>query len=304
MNIFVLSRNIKKCAMYHCDKHIVKMILESAQMLCTAIWLSGGTAPYRKVHMKHPCTLWALESLSNWRWLRELTKELNEEYKFRYEKTIDHKSYEVVKTLQEPNIEDKGLTEFAQAMFEQFKVPGDPIKAYRQFYVGSKHLFAVWTKRPVPKWYPPMRAEYEAKNGTGHVVEKNKPKSKKPKVNKSKEDEEYDGQKSVATKTNRKKVVQKIQPEESADIQQEQIVIKKTRRPSTASSVKSYGKSTDAESIASETPDLGSLSLGRRILTRKSRKIIESLESLQFSDNSSLKRKSSDDEKPPKRRKF
>jgi hypothetical protein len=301
MNIFVLSRNIKKCAMYHCDKHIVKMILESAQMLCTAIWLSGGTAPYRKVHMKHPCTLWALESLSNWRWLRELTKELNEEFKYRYDKKIDHKSYEVVKTLQEPEIEDKGLTEFAQAMFDQFKVPGDPIKAYRQFYVGSKHAFASWAKRPVPEWYPPMRAEYEARNGIGHVVEKNKPKSKRPKVNKVKEDEEYDGKKLVATKTNRKKVVQKIQSDESADIQKPKIVIKKTKRPSTASSVRSNGKSTDAESIASEIPDLSSLSVGRRILTRKSRKAIESLES---SDNSSLKRKSSDDEKPPKRRKL
>jgi hypothetical protein len=143
-----------------------------------------------------------------------------------------------------------------------------------------------------------MRAEYEAKNGIGHVVEKNKPKSKRPKVNKVKEDEEYDGKKLVATKTNRKKVVQKIQSDESADIQKPKIVIKKTKRPSTASSVRSNGKSTDAESIASEIPDLSSLSVGRRILTRKSRKAIES------SDNSSLKRKSSDDEKPPKRRKL
>ena len=58
LNIFVLDRDIPTCARYHADQHVVKMILESAQMLCTVINLSGGRSPYKSTHPQHPCTLW------------------------------------------------------------------------------------------------------------------------------------------------------------------------------------------------------------------------------------------------------
>ena len=158
MNIFILSLKLLQCAQYHCDQHVIKMILESAQMLCTAVLLSGGKAGYRMVHAKHPCTLWALNSLSNWRWLRELAYELNDEYKYRYHREEDHKSVQVIKDLEEPNIPDKGLTPFAQAMPEEFKDP-DAVQAYRKYYAGAKFKFATWREREIPDWYIELRKE-------------------------------------------------------------------------------------------------------------------------------------------------
>ena len=158
MNIFVLSLQFIECAMFHCDQHVVKMILESAQMLCTVCVLTGLPAPYAAAHKKHPCTLWALHSLSNWRWLRDLATALNEEFKYRYKKDINHKSFDVICQLSEPKIEDKGLTPFALAMPDEFRDP-DPVKAYRNYYAGAKHKFATWKLRGIPQWYIDLRSE-------------------------------------------------------------------------------------------------------------------------------------------------
>lgn len=156
MNIFVLSLQIIECAMFHCDQHVIKMILESAQILCTTCWLSGGKAGYRAVLEKHHCNKWALESLSNWRWLRSLAIALNDEYKFRFKKNTDHKSIEIINQLEEPNIEDKGLTPFAQAMPDEFKNP-DAVVAYKNYYAGSKYRFSTWKNREIPQWYIELR---------------------------------------------------------------------------------------------------------------------------------------------------
>jgi hypothetical protein len=153
MNIFVLDHDIPTCATYHVDRHVVKMILESAQMLCTAINKAGGAAPYRSTHINHPCTKWVSESLSNWLWLKDLGLALNNEYQFRYETNKVHRSAEVIRALQAPNLPDLGLTPFAQAMPEEYKVPGNAIDAYRRFYIGEKSGFATWTRRKVPGWF-------------------------------------------------------------------------------------------------------------------------------------------------------
>jgi len=153
VNIFVLDSDIQKCAEYHADQHVIKMILESAQMLCTVLNHHGIQTPYRSTHAKHPCTIWAGESLSNWRWLRDLTLALNTEYQYRYEKDIDHKSARVVMNLPEPPIKNIGLTPFAQTMPDEFKVDGDAVQAYRNFYIGDKSRFAKWTKREAPTWF-------------------------------------------------------------------------------------------------------------------------------------------------------
>ena len=153
MNIFILDRDIRRCARYHADQHVVKMILESAQMLCTVVNEAGGKAPYKTTHVHHPCTLWTGQSLSNWLWLQKLAMALNDEYRYRYGASKDHKSAVIVKNLPVPPIEDKGLTEFAQAMPEQYRVPGDAVAAYRRFYAGEKSRFARWTRRSRPKWF-------------------------------------------------------------------------------------------------------------------------------------------------------
>jgi len=83
MNIFVLDNNIQKAAEYHVDKHVVKMILESAQILSTVVRSTRIDKGYKSTHEKHPCVLWCKSSLSNWRWLKSLSEALNEEYKYR-----------------------------------------------------------------------------------------------------------------------------------------------------------------------------------------------------------------------------
>ena len=153
MNIFKLDKPIRSCAEMHCDKHVSKMILESAQMLCTALWINGQSAPYKAVHAKHPCTLWAAESLDNWMWLKELAIYLNEEFCWRYDRTQNHKSADVVISLPTPLIESKGLQQHPQCMPEEYKVLDNPVKAYRSYYMGEKQSFAQWTKREVPEWF-------------------------------------------------------------------------------------------------------------------------------------------------------
>lgn len=152
MNIFVLDENIERCARYHCDQHVVKMILESAQIACTALNKKGFKTPYRSTHMKHPCVLWAEDSFSNLTWLLQLARALNREYRYRYRKLEDHKSMPVIEEISALQFDDRGLTEFPQAMPDPYKVPGHPILAYRRFYVGEKLAFARWTRRKEPKW--------------------------------------------------------------------------------------------------------------------------------------------------------
>jgi hypothetical protein len=151
MNIFVLDEEVEKCAEYHCDKHVIKMILESAQMMSAVVRLQGYDIGYKLTHKNHPCTIWARKSLSNYKWLKTLTTLLNAEYRYRYDKNINHKSYDMVLTLPTPKLPDIGLTPFAQAMPEQYRNT-DAVKAYRDYYINEKSSFLTWTKRITPKW--------------------------------------------------------------------------------------------------------------------------------------------------------
>ena len=103
--------------------------------------------------MKHPSVLWVEESYDNFLWLVELTHALNAEYKYRYEKSDDHKSMAALAQIMQYSFESRGLTEFPQAMPDEFKVEHDPVQAYRNFYIGDKSRFAKWTKRDFPPWY-------------------------------------------------------------------------------------------------------------------------------------------------------
>ena len=151
MNIFVLSKNVKKCAAYHCDQHVIKMILESAQMLSTVSSISGRKTEYKPAFRNHPCTKWVNNSLSNWLWLKSLAKELNNEFRSRYSHTDSHKSWTVISKLEEPKIDDVGLTPFAQAMPKKYRIDGDAVSAYRKYYLNEK-TFAKWRFKN-PYWW-------------------------------------------------------------------------------------------------------------------------------------------------------
>jgi hypothetical protein len=151
MNIFILDQNPKLSAQYHSDAHVVKMILEHAQMMSTVVRRFGLDEGYKPTHQNHPCTKWVGESIANFYWLYNLTFYLNLEYRYRFNHNFNHKSFDVVDNLPIPLIPNIGLTPFAQAMPDQYKNI-DPVVAYRAYYKNEKaHLFK-WTKRNKPEW--------------------------------------------------------------------------------------------------------------------------------------------------------
>lgn len=181
MNIFVLSTNFEECVQFHCDKHVVKMIVEHTQLLSNTVrkvkgspikigaakninLLDGETASlsggrinineklvYAQTHENHPCSLWVGESQSNFDWLVELNMALIDEYGYRYNKR--HACTTIMENIARLNVqfEDRGLTKFAQAMPEQYRNE-NAVKAYRDYYIGEKLSFAKWTHREIPYW--------------------------------------------------------------------------------------------------------------------------------------------------------
>jgi len=154
MNIFILDSNPKLAAQYHNDKHVVKMITESAQMLSTAVRTTGLEEGYKISHLNHPCTKWARESIDNWIWLADLALYLHEEWRYRYDhpKSKTHKAYEVIENLTIPDLPENGLTPFALAMPEQYKSK-DVVESYRIYYKEDKASFSTWKKRGPPPWW-------------------------------------------------------------------------------------------------------------------------------------------------------
>lgn len=156
MNIFVLDRSIKKCAEYHADKHVIKMTLEYAQLLCSVHYFTGidtNTIPniYKLTHKNHPCAIWARTSQQNYDWLMELALEVGDEYTYRYNKV--HKSIGVIESLPNPNLPYSGLTEFPKCVADDLKTIPDVVDAYREYYRRDKAHFCKWTGREVPLWF-------------------------------------------------------------------------------------------------------------------------------------------------------
>ena len=155
MNIFILDTNPKKCAEYHVDKHVVKMVLETSQILCGVHHMTNSQyiIPYKLSHKNHPCCIWARECMENYNWLCELGIELCEEYTYRYGKR--HKSQDIIEwaMIHKPNIRSNGsLTPFALAMPDECKV-GNSVESYRQYYMVAKRDFATWKYRETPSWF-------------------------------------------------------------------------------------------------------------------------------------------------------
>jgi hypothetical protein len=155
MNIFVLDKDTKKCAVYHNDKHVVKMILEYAQLLCGAHHMTESKyeIPYKLSHKNHPSAIWTRECIENYIWLCDLGLELCEEYTYRYGKR--HKTQDVIEwaLLHNPKIKtNNDITPFALAMPDECKI-GDAVESYRTYYMVEKRTIANWKNRETPEWF-------------------------------------------------------------------------------------------------------------------------------------------------------
>lgn len=168
LNIFVLSNNPEDCAKFHCDKHVVKMILESAQMLMSAYYYTLNPKlleefikhpdSYKLTHKNHPCTIWTRTSLENWKWLYSLMYYLNIELKTRYnwDKKDNHKSYEklnrIISEFGFPDLPKIEITPFAIAMPKELINQADVVESYRRYYIENKKEILKYTNREVPSW--------------------------------------------------------------------------------------------------------------------------------------------------------
>lgn len=180
MNIFYLSRNPETAAEYMCDKHVVKMVLETAQLLSTAHRILDGreiTVPttdklgrkrwksytelpdsredklYKATHPNHPCAVWVRQNAEHYRWLYRHFKALCSQYTLRYGKT--HASARLQHVLQQPphNTSREEWKEPPQAMPEEYQSKVDTVTAYRQYYIADKAYMAKWTRTPAPVWW-------------------------------------------------------------------------------------------------------------------------------------------------------
>ena len=176
MNIFAIDEHPIRAAHQMVDKHVVKMILEAGQMLSTSHRVLDGDEYYDKTKnnrrikrwrlnderedklwkasfVGHPSTRWTMESRMNYRWHATHALALCREYTHRYEKI--HNSQALIEYLfnREPlNIREGGLTKFAIAMPDQYKVECS-VESYRNYYRGEKAYFAKWKNRETPSWW-------------------------------------------------------------------------------------------------------------------------------------------------------
>ena len=168
MNIFFLHTNPRKCARWHCDKHVVKMLLETCQLLYTCHWMVMGALPdtapcrtgttqrgYKSSHMNHPCAKWTRQSLAHYRWLSSLGLELLREYRFRYHQKAHACAPHIEWLAANPPLEltKTTWTEPPCAMPDLYK-SGDPVASYRRYYIGEKKHFLHYTRRHRPHWLP------------------------------------------------------------------------------------------------------------------------------------------------------
>ena len=178
MNIFYLHNDPSACAKMHVDKHCVKMILEYAQLLSTAhryldgILVTGLSQSGRKrkqyiieddrdhllysaTHINHPSAIWVRQSAANYMWLAEMLEELCKEYSYRYGKIHKVESIGLMQTLKNnfpKNLPEGHWTEPTPAMPDHYKVAGDSIQSYKNYYLGDKTRMFSWKNRETPSW--------------------------------------------------------------------------------------------------------------------------------------------------------
>ena len=171
MNIFYLHNDPKICAEMHVDKHCVKMILEYAQLLSTAHRVIDGTLLvgisdkgrkstswilpdnrndilYKATHLNHPSAVWVRKTDANYVWLFRLFGELMDEYTYRYGKTHACEQLADALSYRPKNIPKGEFTEPTPAMPDHYKVAGDSIQSYKNYYLGDKKRMFSWKNRP------------------------------------------------------------------------------------------------------------------------------------------------------------
>ena len=165
MNLFLLSLDPTECARWHCDKHVVKMILELVQMLYTAHHVNGfldpsaplckstGKPGYKKAHPNHPMTKWIRETRSNYEFTIKLAAALCMEFNHRYDHHHSCVQHVVWLSKNIPPFSKNKFTQVPQCMPDEYKVPGNSIRAYHNYYKGDKVRFARWSRRPEPPWW-------------------------------------------------------------------------------------------------------------------------------------------------------
>lgn len=162
MNIFYLHNRAEVAAHMHCDKHCVKMILETAQLLSTAHRVLDGNkyadevGLYKATHINHPSSIWVRESDENYQWTVDLLYHLCEEYFDRYQRT--HKTERLLTHLDRypKNIPLGEFTQPPQCMPDEYKCD-DSILAYRTYYNKDKAHFAKWNYCDTPEWFEKVR---------------------------------------------------------------------------------------------------------------------------------------------------
>lgn len=179
MNIFYLDRSVTTNARFHVDKHCVKMILEYAQLLSTAhrvldgverqsfsesgrrqkVWSLAdprlNSTLYKATHANHPSAIWCRQSTQNYIYLAALLHTLCKEYTYRYGRRHRVEQLGLPKlflTNVPKNMKPLGFTEPTPAMPDKYKVDGDSIASYRNYYNGDKTHMFVWKNRDQPDW--------------------------------------------------------------------------------------------------------------------------------------------------------
>lgn len=161
MNRFIIEHHPDAIARSLCDQHIVKMPLEEAQMLCTAVWhhnpsFAEYTGLYKPVHQKHPCTLWAMETRANYVFAYNLYTSMLCEYHNRYGKWHGAGKHSRALNCAQQFIPEGALTPHPQCFSGHDDCKTDeewPIMAYRAFYKVDKTAFARYNKgRNMPEW--------------------------------------------------------------------------------------------------------------------------------------------------------
>ena len=158
MNIFYLDKEPVIAAQMMCDKHVVKMILESAQLLSTAHRVLDGdvyadsVGLYKTAHKNHPSTIWTRASVHNYNWLYNHMNGLMQEYTCRYGK--HHASERLVAPLRKTptTIPVVDFSDPPQCMPDYCKTE-DTVSAYRYYYINEKASFAKWKNAKIPEWF-------------------------------------------------------------------------------------------------------------------------------------------------------
>lgn len=161
MNIFVTDKDAKVSAINLDDKRLVKMVLETAQLLATAITLNGGKATYKPTHLKHPATIWVCQNKANYSWLFDHFISLLDEYTMRFNKK--HKCQDLVKEFTEgiSYLPEGSLQQFANCTanksknisFKHLEEPTEAYKAYLCARWDTDTRIPKWTNRTKPEWY-------------------------------------------------------------------------------------------------------------------------------------------------------